>query len=258
MFILSIILFVIAIILSMFGKGGGEFYVPIFITAGIAYQQAATTSLFILMASGAVMMVVFHRSALIDWKTGAIVILSSATGAFIGGFVSADINPLYLKSIFAALLLVSAYYIAHPPAKRINITFGPLMKRDCCNESYQFPLLIILPTIFIIGFLAGMVGISGGGLIVPLLIILGNMPLRVAFATNSTMVLFSSSTGFLGHGLKGTVDWKFTLIMAAAVAIGASIGANLSTKVKVSHLKKIFVWILVIAAIWMIAKIFIV
>ncbi|OQX56702.1 MAG: hypothetical protein B5M53_00060 [Candidatus Cloacimonas sp. 4484_209] len=56
-------LFLIAIVLSMFGKGGGEFYVPILVTAGIAYQQAATTSLFILMVSGTIMMAVFHRKA---------------------------------------------------------------------------------------------------------------------------------------------------------------------------------------------------
>ncbi|OQX56703.1 MAG: hypothetical protein B5M53_00065 [Candidatus Cloacimonas sp. 4484_209] len=130
------------------------------------------------------------------------------------------------------------------------------MTRRYCNEEYQIPVFIVLPAIFIIGFLAGMVCISGGGFIVPLLIILGDMPLRIAFASNSIMVLFSSATGFWGYGLVTAINWLFTLTMAAGVAAGAIIGANLSTKVKVLHLKKIFVWILIIAALWMVAKIY--
>lgn len=257
MIILGIILFIIAFILSMFGKGGGEFYVPIFITIGISYQQAATTSLFILMVSGTSMMIVYNKKALIDWKTGLSVIISSASGAFIGGFISSGINPIILKIIFAALLFISAYFLSHLPKIQSRIQLGPTWKRKCCNEKYEFPILVVLPTIFFIGIIAAMVGISGGGLIVPLLIILGGMPLRIAFATNSIMVLFSSAMGFLGHGLSTGVNWKFVLIIAIFVACGAILGSHFSTRVKLAYLKKLFVWILIVAAIWMILKIYI-
>jgi len=258
MLLLGIILFLIALILSMFGKGGGEFFVPIFITAGISFHLAATTSLFILMVSGLTMTLVYHRKALIDWGTGLSVILTSATGAFLGGYISAGIKPIYLKILFAVLLLISAYFLSKPEKEQSKIfMIGPIRKRNCCGENYKFPVLIVLPTIFVIGFIAGMVGISGGGLIVPLLIILGGMPLRIAFATNSVMVLFSSTMGFLGRGLSSGVNWKFALTMAVFVATGALIGSHFSTRVKLKHLKKIFVWILIIAAIWMILKIYI-
>ncbi len=258
MLLLGIILFFIALILSMFGKGGGEFFVPIFLTAGISFHTAATTSLFILMVSGLTMTLVYHRKALIDWGTGFAVIAASASGAFVGGYISADISPIYLKILFAVLLLISAYFLSKPEKEQSRIFMkGPIWKRDCCGEKYSFPVLIVLPTIFIIGFIAGMVGISGGGLIVPLLIILGGMPLRIAFATNSVMVLFSSTTGFLGRGLSTGVNWRFALTMAVFVAAGAIIGSHFSTKVNLKHLKKIFVWILIIAAIWMILKIYI-
>lgn len=84
-YLLGGILFVIAAILSMFGKGGGEFYVPIFLTIGIGFNQAATTSLFILMVSGTIMMLVYNRKALLDWKLGFAVVAASASGSFIGG-----------------------------------------------------------------------------------------------------------------------------------------------------------------------------
>jgi len=103
----------------------------------------------------------------------------------------------------------------------------------------------------------GMVGISGGGLVVPLLLLIGNVPLRVAFATNSLLVLFSSTLGFSGHIINTSIDWKLTLVLAVSVFFGAIIGASLSTKVHLKHLKKMFIYILIIAAIWMIIKIFI-
>ncbi len=256
-YLIGLILFCIAFILSMFGKGGGEFYVPILLTVGVGFNQAATTSLFILMVSGTTMMLVYHRKALLDWKLGFTVILSSASGAFLGGFISADINPVYLKAIFAVLLLVSAYFMAKKRKETLPVQWGYIWRRKCCGESYSVPVFVVFPLIFLIGFLAGMVGISGGGLIVPLLIILGGLPLRIAFATNSVMVLFSSAMGFLGHGLKTHIDWRFTVTLALFIAVGALLGASFSSRVKVENLKKIFVWILVIAALWMVAKIYV-
>ena len=90
----------------------------------------------------------------------------------------------------------------------------------------------------------------------PVLLLIGNVPLRIAFATNSLLVLFSSALGFSGHIIRTSIDWNLSLILAGSVVFGALIGANLSTKINLKHLKKIFVYILIIAAIWMIFKIF--
>lgn len=257
MVLLGILFYGIAFVLSMLGKGGGEFYVPILITLGIPYQQAAGTSLFILMVSGLLMMIVYHKKALIDWTTGLGVIATTATGSFIGGFVSPGIDPRWLKLTFSILLFISLWFISHPPKQKELLKIGPILKRKCCGESYEFPVLIVLPVIFVIGFLAGMVGISGGGLIVPLLIILGDMPMRIAFATNSIMILFSSFTGFLGRGLRVGIDWKFTLILAIFVGLGALSGAHFSQKVKIQNLKRIFIWVIGFAALWMMIKVFV-
>jgi len=48
-------------------------------------------------------------------------VLSSASGAFLRGFISADVNPIYLKITFAVLLLIASYFIAYQPKKRLNI-----------------------------------------------------------------------------------------------------------------------------------------
>ncbi len=262
MIILALVLFAVSFILAIFGKGGGEFYIPIFLTAGIPFSRASATSLFLIMTAGLSMMIVYHRKSLVDWKTAFIIILASASGAFLGGLVSSSINPLYLKATFALLLIVSAYFISRPVRAHTHrlqkVRYEWLVwRRKCCGESYCFSLLIVLPLIFLVAFLAGMVGISGGGLIVPILVLIGGMHLRVAFATNSVMVFFSSFTGFLGHAIKTGIDWHFTLVMALFVASGAVLGAHYSSRFKLHHMKRAFAWILIIAAAWTLAKIFV-
>lgn len=232
----------------MFGKGGGNFFVPIFVIYGIPFHQAASTSLFILMISGLTMLIVFNRKTLIDWKTGLSVIAFSSTGAFIGGFISSSIPVIYLKINFSVFSIISAYFLYKSNKNSSNINFGPIWKRKLGIEEYNFPVAIVLPLVFIVGIFAGMIGISGGALIVPILIVLGNLPLRIAFATNSLNILFSSTAGFLGHGISNHIHWKFAITMAIFVLIGSAIGSMMSTKVNAELLKIFFVIILVIAA----------
>lgn len=255
--ILIPILFSLALILSMFGKGGGEFYVPILVTAGLEFHESATTSLFLLIASGATMMAVFGRKRLVDWKLAFMIFSTSGLGSFLGGFISAGISPIYLKVIFAVLLLISAYFISKPVTKIFDPNIGPLWVRECCNNTYRVRHMLILPMMFLVGFSAGMVGISGGGLMVPILILFGGVPIRIAFATNSLLVLMTSTTGFAGHVITTSIDRPMTLTLALSVVAGALIGSELSTKIHVSRLKKMFVWVLVIAALWMILKIWV-
>ena len=248
--IIYALLFAIAAVLAMLGKGGGEFYLPILVASGVPFHQAGTISLFMLTVSGSVMAAVYHRKSLIDWTLGTMLILTAGLGSFFGGLISVKIPSFYLKLTFSAMLLVSAYFVARPPTQQPRVPKVCEIKRNCCGESYSISCLVF-PVVAFIGFLAGMVGISGGGVIIPLVVILSRMPLRVALATNSLIVLFSSFSGFIGHGLSQSVPWGKAVPAAASVAVGALIGAHFSTRVHISRLKKLFVFILVFAALWM-------
>ena len=74
---------------------------------------------------------------------------------------------------------------------------------------FDVHIFYLVVPIAVAAFLAGMVGISGGGLIVPIAVILGGIPIgRIAMVTNTFLVLASSSMGFLGHAVNGRVDWS--------------------------------------------------
>lgn len=91
-----------------------------------------------------------------------------------------------------------------------------------------------------IGFIAGILGIGGGFLIVPLLMLMG-YPTKIAAATSAFTVVFSSATGFLGHLAVGHFDWTLMISLAIVVIIGSQLGARvMAAQMKPRQLKQMF------------------
>lgn len=264
----AFVVFGVASILSMFGKGGGEFYVPILITLGISYQISASTSLLCLVFSGSAMTLIYHRKMRqVDWLLALVLFSTAGISSFFGGFFSGRIPPFYLKITFFLTILAAAFvmyarkkeflkHIAEVDAEKEKLSGRFVWHRKSPEGDFDMNLLYVLPPVGIVGFLAGMVGISGGGLIVPIIILFGSVPLRTAFATNSVLVLMTSSMGLIGRGMSMGIDLGFALPVASAAFLGALLGSSLSKKVEVQHLERLFIVILIIAALWMLYRAF--
>lgn len=251
-------LFIIGFVFSMFGRGGGEFILPFLISiVALPYFDIATISLFLILTQGVVMLCVYGaKHKLVDWPLAFSLAVIVGFFAFFGGFLSIHIKPIYLKGTFAAMLLISAWKIWQE--KKIPAKSGRIgvWHRKMPNEEYDINFLYIVLPVAAVAFIAGMLGISGCGLIIPICILLGGVPMRVAIGTNTMLVLTSSGTSFLGHLVRGGFYWKLALIFAIAVVCGSLLGSRTHTSISDKNVKRGFVAILVIAAIWMIVKIY--
>jgi len=69
----SIAIFIIGLIMTMSGRGGGNFYVPILVLAGLSMYQAAAMGQFILMIAALTGMLVFNKKKMVDWKLALII-----------------------------------------------------------------------------------------------------------------------------------------------------------------------------------------
>ena len=78
--------FVLAVIMSMVGRGGGNFYVPVIIAAGAGMHQAATTAQLILVATAAAALIVYQKHQTIDWRLAAVIDIPTDIMAFFGGY----------------------------------------------------------------------------------------------------------------------------------------------------------------------------
>ncbi len=259
LFIVLLCIFITSFIFSMFGRGGGDFYLPIILTfLPINYYTAAGISLFLIVVQGLSMTLIYHKKhRLIDWKLAIILGSIIALSSFLGGVLSYKIPEIYLKLSFSCFLLISSYLLYRNYNLTIKYSRIGLWKREAVGITYTVNLLYIVFPVLLASFMASMSGISGGGLIIPICTLFGGVPLRIAMGTNTFLVLISSSMGFIGHLTRGGFDLSLGIKLVLMVILGSQLGSRIHIKIKEEKLRKGFSIILVIAALWMLIKIFI-
>ena len=250
------LVFIISLIFSMFGKGGGELYLPVMLTLlNIAFYTAAGVSLFLIFLQSISMIFVYsHKHKLVDWKVALLLAAVVGISSFLGGFVSASVPAIYLKITFAVFLLISAFLLFLNKTKEVKLGEFGVWHRRFSGGEYDVHIFYLVVPIAVAAFLAGMVGISGGGLIVPVAVLLGGMPLRIAMGTNTFLVLASSSMGFLGHAVNGGVDWSLCILFGITIMVGSQIGSHLHARINEKNLRVGLAAILFFAALWMILR----
>jgi len=254
--ILFVIIFLVGLVFSMFGQGGGAFFVPIMLAFSIPFHDAASTSLFILMATSISAAWVYGRSRMIDWKLAIVIDPITDVLAFVSGYFAINVSGAILKVLFALVLIFSSYFMIRPvktdkTASSKKKGFG-WWHRKFGDYEYDANLLVAIPLSGAAGVLAGLLGISCGLFKVPLLVLLCGVPMKIAVATSSFMVALTGLGGFLGHSLSETISWKLAILLSIAAFAGAQIGSRISVKMDKILLKKLFGVLLILISIWMI------
>ena len=251
--------FIAAGISSMIGIGGGVLYVPILLAFGFPFYQAAAISIFIIMALSVSASLVYHRVRLVDWKLALIIEPLTAIMSLVGGYYSSFIQIKELKILFILVLIVSGYFMIKP-IKKIRDKFINKRKwgywsRKFGEKKYSVNLLIVLPIAALAGIVAGLLGIGGGVIIVPLLVLLLGVPMKIAVGTSCFMAGITALFGFWGHYFAGHFEPKITLILALVVFAGAQVGSRISIKVDKILLKKIYAIFLFLISVWMMVNV---
>lgn len=252
----ALIILLIAAIMTMSGRGGGNFYVIALVLSGFSMHEAATTGQFILVLSSLFATIFFSKNKVVSWELVLIIGIMTIVSAFLGGFLSDVINDKILKIVFAVFISLAAFLMLKPLGKEVKVESRFILKIKSNNETYNLNLLLVVPVVLFTGFVSGMVGISGGSFLVPLMVLFIRVPMKVAVGTSTTLVMVTALSGFLGHLSSGHFDVKFAIPLAIGGIIGAIIGTKLTLKTKPQFLKIIFATTSLIAALIMIYSVF--
>lgn len=255
--LMSGIIMIIAISMSMVGKGGGNFYVLMMVLAGISMHIAASTAQFIMMGTSAASLIIFNKNKKVDWKLAFIIDLPTDIMAFIGGYFAGNIQGNTLKVMFAILLVIISIFMFIPVKEKEQEKknkFG-YWNRTFDKYDYTVNLWYTLPITATVGFFAGAIGISGGAFKIPLMVMLCGIPMEIAIGTSSAMVTATALMGFLGHSINGHFDPQLAIPLTIVAIIGGVIGSKYAIKSKPKNLKMIFASTNLIASIAMIINI---
>ena len=253
--IAGILIFMVAVAMTMVGKGGGNFYVVILAMANVPMHEAATTGQFILFSASIAAMVIFQKNKSVSWQLAILIGTVTAVSALGGGYFSHLFSGFLLKLIFAVMLLIAGAVmlipVSDPKSVSQNRHVG-IITIISGNERYMVNLGIAMPLMLLTGFGSGMVGVSGGSFLVPLMVLACGVPMHTAVGTASTLIAATALMGFAGHAVQGDFNPLWAIPLAFITIIGGVIGGKFALKTQPKHLKKLFAYTNWLAALFMI------
>jgi uncharacterized membrane protein YfcA len=228
-FIELVLGFGIGLSLGLLGGGGSILTVPALVyLVGQTPQVAVTTSLAIVGANS-MMGAMFHGSkGNMDWKVALLFGGAGMLVAYLSAGISKHIAPEILLVAFGVLMLVIGVMLLFRRSKEEKTSYKAK------------PLLLVLVIGAGVGLLTGILGVGGGFLVVPALVMLLGLPIQVAVGTSLVVIAMNSVAGFLGHASSGSFDWMVTLVFVAAGLVGTFSGMRLSSRLSSSKLQKAF------------------
>lgn len=237
MFLLSLgIVFFYSIISSSLGLGGGVVFTPLFLWQGYSYHSSATMSQLLILSIS--LGAFYHYSPFIDYKLVAILEPLTMAGAFAGGWASSFLSENFCKLLFAILLILSVFSLEY--RNKLPTT------HSTSKEHFR----ILFPVVFLAGMLSGILGIGGASIIIPAMILLGDIPLKITIASSSLMVGITALLGFWGHYICGHFTRGFSWWFMVAGFSGAFLGSFFSVKISYIYLKKALEVVLILIALW--------
>ncbi len=222
---ISFLIFLTSIVFPMFGQGGGTVYVPLLNLSGLDFHTAVAVSQSMIFVSSLSCFLVYHRAGLVSWRLFLAVELPTLVGAFLGGFVSAWFPEGIAKGLFVGFLFLSAYKM---------MSGEEAEEREVSPDRSRW-MLGMLAMVFA-GGVAGLLGIGGGVIKVPLMVLFLGVPVKVAVGTSSLMVGLTALSGLLGHVSGGRFEFSHEVLFYwAVVFLGAQIGARLGCRLNRKH-----------------------
>lgn len=248
----------VGLVLGLMGSGGSIMAVPI-LTYMFHISPVTTTaySLFVVGTSSSVGALKNFKKGLIDFK----IALVFATPGFVAVFIS---RKFIVPTIPEELIQVGNFVLTR--SKGIMFLLAMLMiiasismlrKReqpikDNILVRFNYPIMIFVGAV--IGILTGIVGIGGGFLIIPALVLLVKLPMKKAVATSLFIISLKSLIGFMGGLGILDINWTFLLVFTLISVLGILFGAYLSSFVKSEKLKRGFGWFVLFMAIGIFCK----
>ena len=113
------------------------------------------------------------------------------------------------------------------------------------------PLPVVIASGAGVGLMTGILGVGGGFLIVPALVMLVGLPMQMAVGTSLIIIAMNSLAGFLGHAGDGSLNMTLTSIFTLAGLVGTFAGARLNKRLPAEKLQKAFAWFVIVLALFL-------
>ncbi|WP_181310832.1 sulfite exporter TauE/SafE family protein [Nocardioides campestrisoli] len=253
----------IGLSLGTLGGGGSILAVPVLVyLLDQSPAQATTGSLVVVGATSLVGAISARRAGHVLLGRGAVFGLVATGGAALGATASTVVSDELLLAAFAALMLFVGGLMAwrvlrhrgaedspRPTLDDPIITFSPTFACNCPRA------LQVLLTATAVGLLTGFLGVGGGFLVVPALLLALGIPMRQAAGTSLVVITITSAVALAVRAGGGVApDWSLVAALTAASALAAVAGARLAGRLDAAKLQAAFTVLVLLVAVYTAAR----
>lgn len=239
----------IGVSLGLLGSGGSILTVPVLVyLVGQPEKVAIAGSLAIVGGVALAGAIPWTIKREVDWRSVFWFGLPGMVGTWLGASISRWI-PGPVQLFLFALVMLAAAWMMFRPTKVVP---------DGYVHVPRLRLLVVIDGLGV-GVLTGLVGVGGGFLILPALVLLGGLAMHRAIGTSLWIIALKSFSGFAKYvsvlGAAGlTLDWRLIGIFTAVGAGGSLVGQQLAGRLPQQKLKKVFSVFLVLMGVFIVAR----
>jgi len=233
---------IIGLSLGLLGSGGSILTVPLLTyVIGEPAKVAIAESLIIVGCIALVGAINSQRKGVIAWPLVLSFGLPSMGGTYIGAWASQFVSGLVQLAVFAIIMLLASRFMLKP----VQIQ----------QEQKSSSVLGTFAAGVVVGAIAGFVGVGGGFLIVPALLIVGGITMSMAIGTSLSIIFLQSSVGFakyyylFSQQTEYQINFTLVAIMATIGALGSLLGSKIGGSLPQQKLKQIFGILLIVMGI---------
>jgi uncharacterized membrane protein YfcA len=227
---------------SMAGAGGASLSTAGVRATGTTPSFAIGSTLPAVLPSALAGSIRYARAGLVDWRCALTTGLSGAVLAVGGAVTSRVVDARMLMIVTGVILGGSGIGLLRSYRAATSHTSAP------AHMGTPPGALALLAVGGVSGFVAGLLGLGGGMIVVPAFTRLLRMPLRTAIGTSLVAVAVLSVPAMVAQSLLGNVDWWVAVALIAGVVPGARLGSRLALVASEATMAKVCGVVLVVLA----------
>ena len=208
---------------TILGIGGGAIMVPVLTFAGLDIKTVIPASLFAILGTSLGGLKTLYKKKLVNIKLAVFLESASITGAVLGVEIFGRVGSSFLEMLLGTALIMSGILFLLKERK---------LKYERIKNPSIKKLLFAWVASLIAGFISATLGVGGGVVKVPILVLTAGLEIHMAVSTSKLMVGITALTGVIGHAVTERVDYLLAFLLLAGTYLGASSSAKIMIKIK--------------------------
>lgn len=240
--VLALILaFPVGLSLGLLGGGGSILTVPVLVyAAGLEPKLAIPASLVSVGTTSLIAALAHARRKAVAWGSALAFGGAGLVGAFLGARAGRGFSGRTLLVLFSLLMVAAGLLM--------------LRGRRGGGPAHEPRPILVAPLGAGVGFLTGLLGVGGGFLIVPALVVAAGLAMPLAIGTSLVVIAINSAAGFASHIGQQSVPYGFAAAFTGVCVLGALAGERLGRDLPAARLRNWFGVFVIAVGLLLLAK----